>query len=86
MSVDFQAFTCTVVLDNFQKKIEVLEAWDDKVLAGLGDGTLVVLQADPEAPSASWQVLQALKNFGKKYISQLQVSLHIATLPAQLQD
>ena len=70
--MDFQTFTSRVVLDVFQKKIEVLEVWQGKVLAGLADGTLVLLESDPAEEQAPWQVVQAMKNFGKS-LSQMQV-------------
>ena len=70
-----------VVLDNFQKRIEALEVWDGRVLAGLADGTLMVLQEEPgggEGPR--WQVTQAVKGFGQKRILQLQARSPKATL------
>ncbi len=70
---EFKAFSCSVILDNFHKKIEVLEALDDKILAGLGDGTLVVLQQDGTNPDGQWQVTKAYKNFGQRRILQLRV-------------
>lgn len=70
---EFKAFSCFVILDNFHKKIEVLEALDDKILAGLGDGTLVVLQQDDRNPGGQWQVTKAYKNFGQRRILQLRV-------------
>ncbi|BDA43540.1 Vam6/Vps39-like protein [Coccomyxa sp. Obi] len=73
MGDDFRAFSCSVVLDNFHKKIEVLEALDDKILAGLGDGTLVVLQQDENNPDGQWQVTKAYKSFGQRRILQLWV-------------
>lgn len=73
--LDFQAFTCSIVLDNFHKKIEVLEVLDDKILAGLGDGTLVVLQQDAANPGGRWQVTHAYKGFGHRRILQLKVRL-----------
>lgn len=73
MSVDFQAFSARVVLDTFQKKIDVLEAWQGKVLAGLADGSLVVLEADGTSGDGPWQVVQAVKAFAKKQLLQLQV-------------
>lgn len=73
MSQDFQAFTAHAVLDSFQKKIEVLEAWDGKIIAGLADGSLMVLQPDEVDKHGPWQVMQALKQFSKKYVLQIQV-------------
>ena len=76
MSIDFQAFTSSVVLDNFQKKIKVLDGWNGKVLAGLEDGTLVVLEPNAEDAAGPWQVAQALKAFSKKHAVQMQVRPH----------
>ena len=70
---DFQAFSSSVVLDSFQKRIEVLEPWDGKVIAGLADCTLVVLQPDQTDEIGSWQVVQALKSFSKKALLHIQV-------------
>lgn len=74
MHPDFQAFTCHTVLESFQKKIEVVEAWDEKVMAGLSDGSLVVLEPSEDNEAGSWQVIKALKQFSKKSILQLQVN------------
>jgi hypothetical protein len=64
------------VLDNFQKKIEALEVWDGRVLAGLADGTLMVLQEEPGGGGGPrWQVTQAVKGFGQRRILQLQARL-----------
>jgi hypothetical protein len=76
MSIDFQAFTSSIVLDTFQKKIEVLDVWNGKALAGLSDGTLVVLEPNLEDPQGPWQVVQALKAFNKKHAVQMQVTHH----------
>lgn len=73
MNPDFQAFTLSSVLEGFQKKIEVIEAWEEKVMAGLADGTLMVLQPDDSGESKPWQIVQALKQFAKKAMIQLQV-------------
>jgi len=74
MSIDFQAFSSSIVLDTFQKKIEVLDVWNGRVLAGLADGTLVVLEPVLEDAQGPWQVVQALKAFSKKHAVQIQVS------------
>jgi len=74
MSIDFQAFTSTIVLDTFQKKIEALDCWNGKVMAGLADGTLVVLEPNAEDAGRPWQVAQALKAFSKKHAVQMQVT------------
>lgn len=81
MGDDFRAFSCSVVLENFHKKIEVLETLDNKILAGLGDGTLVVLQQDEKNPDGQWQVTKAYKNFGQRRILQLWVSPRLQKLP-----
>ena len=73
MSQDFLAYETSVVLENFHKKIEVLEVLDKQLLAGLGDGSLVVLEPGKGAEGTHWQVTKALKNFGQRRITQLQV-------------
>lgn len=74
MSEEFQAFSSSPVLDSFQKRIEVLEAWEGKVIAGLADSTLVVLDPSRSEEAGPWQVVQALKAFSKKPLLQLQVA------------
>lgn len=74
MHPDFQAFISHTVLDSFQKKIEVVEAWGEKVMAGLSDGSLVVLQPNEEDEAGPWQVIQAIKPFSKKSVVQMQVA------------
>lgn len=73
MGRDFEAFSCSNVLENFHKKIEVLEVLNDKILAGLGDGTLVALQQDDTNAEGQWQVTKAFKGFGQRRILQLHV-------------
>ncbi len=73
MSQDFSAYETSVVLENFHKKIEVLEVLDEQLLAGLGDGSLVVLEPGKDTEGTHWQVTRALKNFGQRRITQLQV-------------
>ncbi len=83
MPADFQAFVSHTILDSFQKKIEVVEAWGDKVIAGLSDGSLVILEPNEEDQAGPWQVVQALKQFSKKSVMQMQVrfaSCHRASL------
>ena len=74
MSTEYDAFVSSTVLSNFAKQILSLELIGDRLFVGLGDGSLVIL-ARPEQqdsnPSTSWQVAQAHKTFGKKYVSQL---------------
>ncbi len=76
MSQDFSAYETSVVLENFHKKIEVLEVLDEQLLAGLGDGSLVVLEPGKDTEGTHWQVTRALKNFGQRRITQLQVGSH----------
>ena len=75
MHPDFQAFASSVVLESVQKKIEVLEAWGDRAFAGLADSTLMVLQPSEGAGNGPWQVTQALKQFSKKPLVQIQVQI-----------
>lgn len=80
MHPDFQAFISQTVLDSFQKKIEVVEAWGQKVMAGLSDGSLVVLQPNEEDEAGPWQVIQAIKPFSKKSVVQMQVAARSVSL------
>lgn len=73
MSQDFSAFETSTVLENFHKKVEVLEVLGNQLLAGLGDGSLVVLELGNASDGTHWQVTKALKNFGQRRIVQLQV-------------
>ena len=77
MSQDFSAYETSAVLEDFHKKIEVLEVLDKQLLAGLGDGSLVVLESGKDTEGTHWQVTKALKNFGQRRITQLQVSTYI---------
>ena len=73
MHSEFQAFTSTVVLESIQKKIEVLEGWGEKAIAALSDGTLMVLEPQ-DTEAGPWQVVQAMKQFSKKPLLQMQVA------------
>ena len=73
MASEFQAFTVQTTLDNFQKKIEAVESVQNGVLAGLVDGTLVLLKPDPANDDAKWQVSQAYRNICKRNSTQIQV-------------
>lgn len=65
----WEAFSSSVVTENFGKRILALDVWGELLLAGLVDGTLVVFApAQPPAdPGGPWQVrgrpkaLKALK-------------------------
>lgn len=78
MSVDFQAFTAGVVLDALGKRVDALEAWGNTILAGLADGSFVLLEPDSRASPGQaaeqqpWQVVQAVKAFAKRQLLQLQ--------------
>ena len=74
MNQDFPAFEMSEVLENFHKRIEVLEVLDDQLLAGLGDGSLIVLEPGKNSDGKHWQVVKALKSFGQRRIIQLQVT------------
>ncbi|KAA6422986.1 MAG: vam6 Vps39 isoform X1 [Trebouxia sp. A1-2] len=74
MSSEYEAFRPTTVLSNFPKQILSLEYIGERLFVGLGDGSLVVLAKPEQAQdnNSSWQVVQAHKTFGRKYVSQLQ--------------
>ncbi len=78
----FQAFSPEVVVDDFGRKIESLAVWRDQLLAGLSDGSLLLLQRPPSAPSAApaagagappraWQVSRVHKQLSKRPLLQL---------------
>ena len=71
--MELQAFTLQTILDNFQKKIEAIECVQGGLLAGLVEGTLVLLKPSPLEGSGQWQVSQAYRNICKKSATQLQV-------------
>ena len=74
MSTEYTAFTFGSVLSNFAKQILSLELIANRLFVGLGDGSLVILARPDEqdsSASTNWQVAQAHKTFGKKYVSQL---------------
>ena len=73
MSASFEAFSSGLVLQSLQKKIEAVEVWENKVLVGLSDGTLMVLEEDESRPESAYQVVKAVRGFGKKGVFQLQV-------------
>lgn len=73
MAGSYEAFTSRLVLQSLQKKVEAVEVWEDKVLAGMSDGTLMLLEPDQGDPESPYQVVKAMRAFGKKCIYQLQV-------------
>ena len=73
MVADFKAFRTHAVLQSLQKKIQAVEIWQEKVLVGLSDGTLMVLEPDSENLESPYQVVKAMRGFGKNCIYQLQV-------------
>lgn len=75
MASGFAAFTATSVLTNFQKQILCLEYVRSRLYVGLGDGSLVVLtgtDTQQTGNASQWQVVQAHKAFGRKFINQIQ--------------
>ena len=72
MSSEYSAFHAATVLSNFPKQILCLEYIGERLFVGLGDGSLVLLAKDSAHANSSWQVVQAHKTFGRKYVSQLQ--------------
>lgn len=76
MSSDFKAFDATAILTLQKQKVQDIVCWDDRLLAALGDGTLLVIgcpQSTASPQGQSWQVQRTLKGFGKKYLLNLQV-------------
>lgn len=72
-----QAFQASTVVAPF-KAVECVEAYNDTILAGLGDGTLISFVQSQSttahnAPPQPWEVAQVIKGFGKAYLRQMQV-------------
>eukprot|EP00882_Tetradesmus_deserticola_P020833 GHRQ01022517.1.p1 GENE.GHRQ01022517.1~~GHRQ01022517.1.p1 ORF type:complete len:242 (+),score=84.23 GHRQ01022517.1:280-1005(+) len=76
----FEAYEPSVVVDDFARKIDSICVWNDTLIAGLSDGSLLFFQEQQQQGSAqssgrvlsSWQVTRVQKNFGKRGIQQLQ--------------
>ncbi len=70
------AFQLQTVVAPF-KPVECIEVYNDTILAGLGDGTLISFVQPSRSTTAHdappWEVAQVIKGFGKRYIRQLQV-------------
>ena len=73
MAAKFEAFTANLVLQSLQKRIETVDVWEDKVMVGLSDGTLMILEPDQAREDSPYQVMKALRSFGKKSLYQIQV-------------
>ena len=61
-ALPWEAFQSSVVTENFGKRIQALEVWNEQLLAGLVDGTLVVFAPPqpPADPCGPWQVKPSL--------------------------
>ncbi|KAF6257282.1 hypothetical protein COO60DRAFT_26268 [Scenedesmus sp. NREL 46B-D3] len=77
----FEAYEPSVVVDEFARKIDSLCVWDDTLIAGLSDGSLLFFQEQqqqqgneqgPGRVLSSWQVTRVQKSFGKRGVQQLQ--------------
>lgn len=89
MSAEIAAFAARTVLTNFQKQILCLEYVTKRLYVGLGDGSLVVLtNAGPQqtGSDSQWQVVQAHKAFGRKYIHQIQAIKQASLLLSLSED
>lgn len=73
MNPDFLALEMSEVLENFHKKREVFGVLDVQLLAGLGDGWLIVLKPGKNNDGKHWEVVKAQKSLGQRRIIQLQV-------------
>lgn len=74
------AFQLSTVVAPF-KPVECIEVYNDTILAGLADGTLISFVQAARSTTAHdepqpWEVAQVIKGFGKRYIRQLQVIGH----------
>lgn len=73
----FEAFEPGVVVDEFARKIDSLCVWNNTLIAGLSDGSLLFFEEQNAESSAgasisTWQVTRVQKSFGKRSILQLQ--------------
>ncbi|WIA17457.1 hypothetical protein OEZ85_014302 [Tetradesmus obliquus] len=75
----FEAYEPSVVVDEFARKIDSLCVWEDNLIAGLSDGSLLFFQEQQQGSEqgssrglSSWQVTRVQKNFGKRGVQQLQ--------------
>lgn len=75
---DIAAFTAEHVSD--EARVLCLEFWDPYLLAGLSDGTLLLLtdragsSPGDSVPPTQWAVVQALRGFGSGRVAQLAVA------------
>jgi hypothetical protein len=75
----FTAYTHQTVVQQLGRTVLSLCPWEDRLLVGLADGSLLVLQQQPAADegatssSRPWQVVQVHKAFGRKGVLQLLV-------------
>jgi hypothetical protein len=76
----FEAYEPSVVADEFARKIDSLCVWEDTLIAGLSDGSLLFFNEQQQGSEqgsgrvlTSWQVTRVQKNFGKRGVQQLQV-------------
>jgi hypothetical protein len=75
----FEAYEPSVVVDEFARKIDSICVWEDNLIAGLSDGSLLFFQEQQQGSEqgsgrvlSSWQVTRVQKNFGKRGVQQLQ--------------
>ena len=81
----FEAYRVETVVDNFGRRIDSLCVWNENVLCGLQDGSLLFFKADEDSVHGKvqssnrgqsplkWQVVRVQRMFGKKSIKQLQI-------------
>lgn len=87
----FQAFRLESVVDNFGRRIESVCTWGQRVIVGLGDGTLLMFERQEQSgpPSASqpaWQVVFAQKAFSRRPVQQMQASVQHSVLISLTDD
>lgn len=86
MASEVAAFSLAPVLTNFQKQILCLGFVSNRLYVGLADGILVVLTSTAAQTDSQWQVVQAHKAFGRKYVNQLQGIKQAALLLSLSED
>jgi len=77
-----EAFTFAVISHDLPDRIECVCPWNDRLLVGLADGSLIILEPEFDLYVAGpWSIQDHFKGVGKKAITQLEV---ISTLPGVL--
>lgn len=74
-------FTLSIITEEVPEKIECIGVWEDKVLAGLYDGSVVLYEPEFEEQTVGpWRLVRHAKGIGKKSLTQMDVSKSIPAI------